>query len=863
MTPIMQKFPQNVFVRMVFAAITTTLAALSNAAPADEDKVQQAELPKLSDLQIPSADDIFRLDDTEKEVDWIVLKAPTPEDRRVIVVDPVYPRPDTLQKMADEAAKLEASRPQTPEEREKKSARLQALRKLPIRLPGNLRDYFIAVDQIDHIFFFEDMMLSRADDLIASGEVSRAYELLLRVENEVPNWDKTKPRFEQLLLVESELRAKKGDVYSALAMLEELSKRNINNPELRPRFGGIVRPIVTNAIADEDFGRARYLLTRVEGIFPDHEIVTELKGTLQQTVNRYLDEASGLFRDRNFPEAAALARKAEAVWPLNGNQRAAANQYLARYQTLRVGVDDFDGKQQIFPAPLEALERLPELTEVPLYEPSTADELTYFRSSFFEVWDPTDLGREVVFTLRATRPHWQSQPILTANDLAETLGFRIRPGSPYFSSRLASFVREISVRSPSELRIRFSRVPLSIESLMRFPVVGHPRVELPETDSPEGGSETSVKAEPVILSTRFRQTRSDDTGRTFVRVRPEPDGLDNSQYHIAEIQEHYFADRAQMLRALIRGELDYLPHLHPWEVDAFQAAGDFNTVQYALPMTHVITFNPLSERIVNAQLRRALSFAVNREAILKAVVLRDQKMRYGRPTSAAWHLDSYATEPNQDPPPFNLRLAFALRYAAERQLQLAELTRLLEAARADARKTNVEIDAEAFRRETNVDYVKLQRLRFVVDPDPTCIAAAERMMVYWQRVGIDIEMIRGDQPGEPLKDADWDLCYRRVRMEEPLLELWPLLSGDTSLDMNRLSVFPDWMRQELINLDYASSFPDAQQRLFTIHNHIAAEAFLIPLWEVDDFAVLRKTVAGNAARPMSSYQNVERWILRP
>jgi ABC-type transport system substrate-binding protein len=839
---------------------------------ADETRVQQTELPKLIDLKIPSPDEIFRLDDEDKEFDWLVLKSATPEARQVVIVEPLFPRPDTLQKMADETAKLEASRPTTPEERERKTRRLQELRKLSIRLPGNLKDYLIPVDQIDHIIFYEDMMLSNVDALTASGDLTRAYELLLRVENEIPGWEKSKPRFEQLLLTESAARAQKGEIYAALALLEELAQRNINHPELRPRFGDIVRPIVAEAVKAEDFRKARYLLKRVEGIFPDHEIVAELKNQLQQTTNRFLDDAAELYKDRQYAEAASLAKKAETVWTLNGNQRAAMNQFVARYQVLRVGVEDYDGQKRIYPAPLEEHERLAELVEVPLYEPSTADELTYFRSSFFEVWDPTDLGREVVFTLRDTRPHWQSQPLLTANDLAETLGHRINPSSPLFSARLASFVKEISVRSPTELRLRFSRVPLSIESLMRFPVIARPSLSSQEESS--GDATTAVEAEdqseeapesrePVLLSTRFRQIRSDETGRTYVRSRPEPEGMDASQYHIAEIQEHRFADRGKMLQAMIRGDVDYIPHLLPWEVDAFQTASDYNVVPYALPVTHVIAFNPMSDRIVNAQMRRALSFAVPRESILKAVVLRDDKMRYGRPTSAAWHLKSYATEPNQEPPQFNLRLAYALRYAAERQLQLAELSKLLEAARAEAKKNDTEVDADKFRSETKVDYIKLQRLRFVVDPDPTAIAAAERMMVYWQRIGFEIDLIQGDQSGDPLPDGEWDMCYRRVRMEEPLLELWPLLSGDTSLDMNRLGIFPDWMRQELINLDYASSFLDAQQRLFTIHNHIAAEAFLIPLWEVDDFAVVRKTVTGMPPRPMSTYHNVERWIVRP
>jgi hypothetical protein len=102
-----------------------------------------------------------------------------------------------------------------------------------------------------------------------------------------------------------------------------------------------------------------------------------------------------------------------------------------------------------------------------------------------------------------------------------------------------------------------------------------------------------------------------------------------------------------------------------------------------------------------------------------------------------------------------------------------------------------------------------------------------------------------------------------MRREEPLCELWPVLTNDPTLDMKRLQLFPDWMRQELVGLDYAASFVDAQEKLFRIHNHIAAQAFLIPLWEVDDYAVFRKNVSGLPPKLMSTYHNVERWIIRP
>ncbi len=844
---------------------------LSGPAACGDEKVAKSELPKLTDMQLPTADELLRADDPNgKAFDWIVLNASLEADRVVLVVSPLETRPDTLKKMAETYDKIEVSKPKNDEERAERTMRLKNLKQLIVKLPGNaVAEYYLPISTINHIILFEEIMLRRVDELLKEGDIRTAYELLLRVEKEFPAWELSKPRFENLLLVESGLRARDGDIYAALALLDELANRNINNPELRPRFGEIAAPLIEIAVADKDFNKARYLISRIEKVFPGHETATLWQGRMRSMADSLLNDAKQQTSQHEFAAAADLAWKAEAIWPSSGNSRAIFAQTVARHQVLHVAIDESRGSEIVYPSPRESDERQRELVEVSLFEPTSADEMTYFRSSYFEIWDPTDLGREVVFTLRETRPTWQSQPLLTANQIADALGRRMDPTSPLFDSRLGSFVREVSVRSPSELKIRFSRVPLSIESLLRFPIIAAPRIVDNEKSDATATLEPSAEMIPAdgtgatLLSTRFKLGEADNTGTSYLRERPEPDGLDPSKYHVAEVREESFTDRNELLKSVIRGEIDYLPNLLPWEVDAFKAAPAFQVREYALPITHVITFNPLSERIVNAQMRRALSFAVNREAILKSIILRDQAMRYGRPTSAPWHLKSYATNPLEKPPEFNLRLAYALRFAAERQLQLAELTKLETAAKATAQETGDKFDSEAFRKITNVDYIKLPRLRMVVDPDPTSMEAAARMAEYWKKILFEIDLIPGDQLGAPLQDADWDLCYRRIRMEEPLLELWPLLTNDPSFDINRLKLFPDWMRQELVNLDYSASFVDAQDRLYTIHRHLAAEAFIIPLWEVDEFAVWKKSTLGIPEKPMSPYQNVERWIVRP
>jgi peptide/nickel transport system substrate-binding protein len=836
-----------------------------------DERPDRTTLPILEDMQLPSAASLMEND----AFDWVVLK----NDQTVIVAEPLYPRPDTLEKRDEERRRLAAIRRRTEAERK----RLQELTFLTLNLAGDtLTDYRIPAASVERIILHEELMLQRTDQLLDSGDIRQAYDLLLFVDQSLPNWGPAVPRFERLLLTEAKQRSEVGDTYAALALLDELAARNIDNADLPIRIGELSTPLIDEAIQATDYGKARYLIGRIESHFPQHPVAKEYRARIESLASDKLKEAQALADKGQHDAAAALARESASIWPPAGNARTMYTRLVSRHQVLRAGVDSLAGPETVFPIPLDSVTRERELTEVPLFEPYSADELTYFRSSFFEKWDPSDLGREVIFTLRETRPYWQSQPILTANQMADAIARRLDLQDPLFDPRLASFVSEFSVRSPTELRLRFSRVPLSIEALFRFPVVVDAA-----GDSADAAGETAAGG---LLSTRLRLTATDETSRSYRRIIPEPDGLDSVQYHVAEVVERRFSDRHKMLQAMIRGDLEYIPELKPWEIDAFRAASRFQTVQYAIPNTHVIVFNPLSESNTSAQLRRCMSFAIDRSGILANVVLRDSRMKHGRLSSATWHQRSYATNRVEEAPVYDIRLAYALRFAAERQLQIAELKKLEKVARLENkermrqlttawRKAKAEAEAngqkppeapatekfegEKFRAETDVSYIKLPTLRMVVEPDDTALPAAEKIVAYWKKITLDVEIIPGDRPGQPLADDEWDVMYRRVKMDEPLLDLWPVLTSDTSFDITRLNQFPDWMRQEVIGLDYAGSFIEAQDRLFTIHKHIAAQSFIIPLWEVDDYAVFQNTVGGFSDRPLSEYQNVERWTIRP
>ncbi|MCR9200305.1 MAG: ABC transporter substrate-binding protein [Planctomycetaceae bacterium] len=816
-------------------------------------RAQDDELPKIDEMmqQIPSFKDLMDAADSGDEVDWIVLK-----DDRVIVSTPVYPRPDTLKKIEAERTKLEGQRGGSREERTARRNRLEQLRKLTLSLPENqAEDLLLPLNQVQKVISFERLMLWRVDELLDQGEIARAYQMMLVVDRRAPNWEESTPRFDNLLITEAQLKLDENEPYAALALMDELAQRNLANEQLPVLMGRTIDGLVADAIAADQYNKGQYLLKRLSRYFPQHSVVSKWTTQLRGKSLEYLTEARRLADSGEHRSAADAAREARRIWAdLSSNEIAEVSRYLSRYQTLRVAVRRFSGEQNVSPVPQSAELRHENLTTVSLFEAASADELTYYQSSFFDIWDPTDLGREVVFTLKETRPYFRSQPVLTANQVAGALNNLLNPDLPSFNPRLASFVKAFSVRSPRELNISFNRVPMNLEALFRFPVDSEVTLQNDSAD---------------LLSTRFQLADNQPQQRIYRRVVPEPDGLIPTQYHVAEIIETKYTDRHDEIQAFRRREVDVLPELRPWEIDIFKGSGLAFVQQYAIPRTDVIVFNPYSETVRSAQLRRGLSFGVDRENLLKKVILRDPEMKYGRPASAPWRSGSYANSPLVDPPTYDLYLSYLLRLAAREQLRVPVKQQFVADAKAAALAAKEDWDEEAFRIDNAAQIracaadIELPRLRMICPSDEVSMLAAEQLIKRWRLLEYDIELIPSDSPGDKLGDDDWDLMYRTVRMQEPLLDLWGLMLTDDKFDVDRLSGYPDWMRQELINLDYATSFKDAETRLFRIHRQIAAQAFIIPLWELDSYIALQRNIAGFAARPLSVYQDIERWLVKP
>ncbi len=110
---------------------------------------------------------------------------------------------------------------------------------------------------------------------------------------------------------------------------------------------------------------------------------------------------------------------------------------------------------------------------------------------------------------------------------------------------------------------------------------------------------------------------------------------------------------------------------------------------------------------------------------------------------------------------------------------------------------------------------------------------------------------------------DWDLAYRTVQFREPVVELWPFFTLDSSSSVASLNPFPERVRRQLMELERATNWASAIRVLHRLQADFLIDAWWIPLWEMDEYCLFRRNVTGLPEKFVNSYQDAERWIVQP
>ena len=635
----------------------------------------------------------------------------------------------------------------------------------------------------------------------------------------LPTWPKFEETYARLILKDAELHAARNDFDGALRLLEEIWKPDSTLMGLSAQLGSVVDHLIAPLVEQHDYRQARHFLNRLATREPDHSIVQKWKADLTAKATAAIAEARAAAARGEAASAAEIVDRAARIWPETPGLKDAHRELTDKHQSLRVGVMRLPGETTRYPFLPDADDRARLLTTASLFEPTRIDDQgVRYRSAFFETWEPTDLGRQVRFTLKLKRTDWESRPVITSADVYAELATRLDPTSSVFDERLAGFVSGMAVQSPSEFTVLFRRLPLRLESLWQFTVRASP-----ESRS-FNDSSTGENSSPLGRQ-RFTRVSRDERQTVFRRVRPQP--ITTRQRHVDEIVEIRYDSWETALQGLLRGEVTALPHADLRDLKALQDDGRFFVVPYALPQSHFLMFQPKTAALRDSQLRRALLHAIPREQLLSELVLKDAPASHGRLVTGPFASKGYGYNRLLEQPAYDPQLAAALALAAKKR-----------------------------------SGGTLPSLRLSCPSDPTVRETARAMIENWRRVGLDVKLLDDAAPAAGEADDGWDICYRTAKFVEPVADIWPLLTLQTDASIEALQPLPERTRRVLLELERTIDWTTATKLLHRLLADLLTEARYIPLWEVDEYIVVRRNLVGLPARPMQSYDDVERWTLQ-
>lgn len=814
----------------------------------------EGELPKYADLQLPSAEELLRT----KPFDWIALK-----NLEAIVVEPVGPRPDTLIKLnSDYERYLQGTAGRSEGQERLKELRLQ-FRRLEITLfePGEGQDpdYLVETKLIQKIDYFEDLILRRANLLIDEGKISLAYDLLMLVDRrnrennvrmteayetrkkeeaaarsdeekyrfKVPElfplqllkaWPKFDETYQRLLYTDAQQHAAKGQLEPAMRLFINLWEHNSSYPDLSEGLGRVIDRMVVDLTENGDFRQARHFLARLASLDAQHPIFLKWKSELTNRTTSLMEQARSESIEGHGDEGTRLIELAARVWPETPGLKEAHRELIDRYQSLRLGVLRLADEPTKYPFELPSDTDAVSLTALPLFEPAKFDERgVRYRSSIFDAWEPTDLGRQVQFTVRLKRSDWEARPLMTSTDILDELSRRIDPLHPAYDERLAGIVERLTVQSPSQFTIHFRRLPLRLEAFLDFPVsLSNESISL--------NSEIPPGAIAMAGRERFYKHEQNERQINYRRVRPQPSAA--KLRHVDEVVHVRYDSWERALQGLLRGEVMGITRVGLNDLKQMQDDNRFLVVPFSLPLSHFLLFNPRTVALRDGQFRRALSLALDREQLIQNTILKGIREPLVRPVSSPFPTSSYGhnrllAEPMLDP-----QRAAVLSLTAKKQMG-----------------------------------GELPVLRLSCPPDPAIQDAATLMIEAWRRVGIAVRLI-DNSTGSADQADDWDMVYRVSRIVEPLTEFWPLLTLQPDATVESLKPLPERMRRQLLELDRSIDWTSATKLIHRIETELLIEARYIPLWEEDEFFVSRRQLVGLPPKLMNAFHDVERWTLQ-
>jgi ABC-type transport system substrate-binding protein len=666
---------------------------------------------------------------------------------------------------------------------------------------------------------FEQMVLDEAVALVAAGKLDAAYDYFRFLEDQYPKLPGLAKARDDYLCEEARLCHRRQQYDAALAILREVQRRNPQRSGLDKAMGLTTGKLVEQYVAAEDYAAARALLRNLAACYAEHPLAAQWEEKFRTRAAALLAEARAAQQAGDLRKAAQRTRTLVLVWPALDGARLLAESLHKQYPRVVVGVRDtgtvpvfFSVKTGLSPSSDRLLYRT--LTE--FAGPGESGGQYVCRVGELAV---DSAGRRLSLQIRPGLRWSSGSATLSGYDVAQRLLAMADPADAAYRADWADAFHAVSVQDVYRVEVELRRAHLRPQALL-------------QTVLPPGCAPVGQVANPPHGQTNGPYIVAD-------RGERETAYLANPQYFAAaasqpqELVERHFADAADALRALRRGDVQALDRVEPWELAALR--GDKRVVvgSYALPAVHCLIPNLRKPLTAQRDFRKALACGIHREAILRGL-LAGATLPGAEVLSGPFPCGRSAQDP--------------IAYAYDREIKPRAYDPRLAIVLAAVCQGTVPVFAPA---KTGQSPLVLAH-----PPRETARRACAAIRRHLELIGVDVTLKElPAAPSGPMP-AEIDLLYVEFSMCEPLVDARRWLGED-----GPAGACSPAMAAALAQLASAADWKEACAVLRRIHRIAGDDAAVIPLWQLPVHFAYQTRLKGISAAPLTLYENVEQWQL--
>jgi Bacterial extracellular solute-binding proteins, family 5 Middle len=681
-----------------------------------------------------------------------------------------------------------------------------------INYPDRL--YEVRWKDIERIDLYEELVLQGAKRRMQEKEYAAAFEHLNYLRTYHPDTPGLKELREQFLFTSaSEMFTQKRYAHT-LTVLEEYRKTfpNSRATQVLATISKIADLMIQQYMDAGDLKSAQDLIARLDNDFSNTPLdaIKKWKNQFRSQAEDMRRRAIQLRDAGELRKARELASSIFAIETDSPETQQLLSELIEAYPMIRVGV--FQKIKDVDPSSLVDWpgRRAGALTSQPLFQfRNTGSEGGTYKFMFGSFTQSDDRKKlEMVF--RNVPPESGINPV----NVSQWMLRRAEPGSPDYRASWAAILDSIAVPASDRLEVRLRQPHVLPQALAQWQI----REIFEEEKTPKIGLYARLEKE------------GDES--SFVWT----DLAERQPNQPIEIVERLYDDAKKIVSDLVRGEIEVIDQLYPSDAELLKNEQGITVERYALPTVHMLV--PYSDHTFMSDVgfRRALLYSVNRETLLRDELLGGSETPGCQLISGPFPIGqtdkdplSYAYNMSIPPFPYDRRLA----------LMLVELA-----------KKNLEEAAKKRKEPPPV----LQPIRIGVPDFEAARTAAQAFVQQWQLLGVKAEVVILEQGVATCKRGEVDLLYISAAIWEPATDAERLLGEDGVAASSN-----PYIVQALARLRTSRNWREVRQSLQDLHTLINAHLPVLPLWQIADSFAYREGVKGIGLRPLSLYQDLEKW----